>query len=145
MTGKSKQGAAVHKGKKAAAASKSKAESDEASKVVEVSEEQKVSAAEEVKAAPPPEASMQSGEEDREEVDHKPEQNKPTEQEAEAIAEHLVAEARKPLTKNDSQSSLAGSVTVGTAALFHRLLWHSRAGIHERHYMSSFAKSRLHW
>ena len=97
MTSKSKKGAAVHKGKKAAAASKSEVDSDKASKVVEVSEEHKVSAA----------------------VDDQPEQNKPSEKQADAIAEHLVAEARKPLIKNDSQSSLAGSVTVSIVALSH--------------------------
>ena len=110
MTGKSKKGAAVSKGKKvgAGAAPKPKQESDEATKVIEVSEDQK--AAEEVKAAPPPAASTQD-------VDNSEEagQSKPTEAEAEAIAEQLLAEARKPLKKNDSQSSLAGSVTVGIA------------------------------
>lgn len=116
MTGKSKKGAAAHKGKKAVAAAKSKVDSDEEGKVVEVSEADKVSAAEATKAAPPPKASTQDSDNDSEEVNDQSEQKKPTEQEAEAIAEHIVAEARKPLKKNDSQSSLAGSVTVGIAA-----------------------------
>lgn len=111
MTGKSKKGAAAHKGKKAVAAAKSKVDSDEEGKVVEVSEADKVSAAEATKAAPPPKASTQDSDNDSEEVNDQSEQKKPTEQEAEAIAEHIVAEARKPLKKNDSQSSLAGSVT----------------------------------
>ena len=115
MTGKSKKGAAVSKGKKAGAAPKSKQELVKANKVVEVSEDQKASAAEEVKAAPPPAASTQDKDQS-EEAGQQP-KNKPTEAEAEAIADQLLADARKPLKKNDSQSSLAGSVTVGVAAV----------------------------
>ena len=125
MTAKAKKGAAVNKGKKAAgaAAPKKKVEADAANDVVEVSEEQKASAVEEPKAAPPPVAS--DTEHASEETKHQPEQNKPTEREAEAIAEQLVAGARKPLTKNESQSSLAGSVTVGIAGQHIRINWHS--------------------
>lgn len=115
MTGKAKKGAPASKGKKAAAgvAPKPRPRLDQANAVVEVPEEQKASAAAEV-AAPPP-ASIQD-------VDHLEEagqqlESKPTEAEAEAIAEQLLAEARKPIKKNDSQSSLAGSVTVGAAAV----------------------------
>ena len=117
MIGKSKKGAAVGKGKKAGAgaAPKPKQKSVEANKVVEVSEDQKATAADEVKAAPPPAASTQDTD-DSEEAGQQPE-NKPSEAEAEAIAEKLLAEARKPLKKNNSQSSLAGSVTVGIAAV----------------------------
>lgn len=115
MTGRSKKEAAVGKGKKAGAAPKPKQELDDANEVVEVSEDQKAKAADEVKAAPPPAASTQETH-DSEEAGRQPE-NKPSEAEAEAIAEKLLAEARKPLKKNDSQSSLAGSVTVGIAAV----------------------------
>ena len=117
MTGKSKTGAAVSKGKKAGAgaAPKPKQESDEANQVVVVSEDQKATAADEVKAAPPPEASTKDIDGSKEAVQQP--DNKPSEADAEAIAEKLLAEARKPLKKNDSQSSLAGSVTVGDAAV----------------------------
>lgn len=115
MTGKAKKGAPASKGKKASAgvAPKAKPRLDQANAVVEVPEEQKVSAAAEVKVAPPPAATQDV--DHREEAGQQPE-SKPSEAEAEAIAEQLVAEARKPLKKNDSQSSLAGSVTVGAAA-----------------------------
>ena len=117
MTGKSKKGAAVSQGKNAGAGAvpKPKQESDEANQVVEVTEEQKATAADEVKAAPPPEASTKDID-NSEEAGQQPE-NKPSEADAEAIAEKLLAEARKPLKKNSSQSSLAGSVTVCIAAV----------------------------
>lgn len=115
MTGKAKKGAPASKKAAAGVAPKAKPRLDQANAVVEVPEEQKVSAAAaEVKAAPPP-ASTQ-GVDHLEEAGQQPE-SKPTEAEAEAIAEQLLAEARKPLKKNDSQSSLAGSVTVGAAAV----------------------------
>ena len=119
MTSKSKKGAAANKSKKAAAAvSKPKAETSPPDVVVEVKEGDKVSAAEQVKAAPPPEAAAARTDQAAEQANGQVDQKKPTEEEAEAIAEQLVVEARKPIKKNDSQASLAGSVTVRFAALF---------------------------
>ena len=130
MASKSKTGASTKKSKTAAnVASKSKPQPNAANKVVEVGDEEKTSSAEEVKAAPPPESSTADTEQASEEDRGQPEQKKPTEEEAEAIAEQLVAEARKPIKKNDSQSSLAGSVTVRPCKLIllsvfcHRLLF----------------------
>ena len=112
MTGKAKKGAPASKKAVAGVAPKAKPRLDQANAVVEVPEEQKASAAAEVKAAPPPAPTQDA--DNLEEAGQQPE-SKATEAEAEAIAEQLIAEARKPLKKNDSQSSLAGSVTVGAA------------------------------
>ena len=109
MTNKAKRG--TGKGKKAAAPA-AKAESEVPDKVVEVPQEAKASAVNEGKSAPPPEASMAATDQAAAQENCSAEQEKPTEDEAEAIAEHLVAQARKPMKKESSQSSLAGSVTV---------------------------------
>ena len=93
MTSKPKR--ATGKGKKAAAADKAETarEPPEASEASEASEE----------STDHTEAQEQNG---------KAGNKKPSEAQAEAMAEQLVAQARKPMKKNDSQSSLAGSVTV---------------------------------
>ncbi|DBA71579.1 TPA: hypothetical protein ACH3X2_001044 [Trebouxia sp. C0005] len=108
MTNKAKRGAG--KGKKAAAPA-AKTESEVPDKVVEVPQEAKASAVNEGKSAPPPEASVVATDQAAAHENCSVEQEKPTEDEAEAIAEHLVAQARKPMKKESSQSSLAGSVT----------------------------------
>ncbi len=111
MTSKSKRGAV--KGKKAAGpAVKAKAESEVPEQVEEVSEEAKATTADEGQAAPPPEASTAAPDQAELQPDGKTEQGKPSEAEAEAIAEQMVVQARKPIKKNNSRSSLAGSVTV---------------------------------
>ena len=109
MTTKAKRGAG--KGNKAAAPA-AKAESELPDKVVEDPQEAKASAVNEGKSAPPPEASVAATDQAAAQENCSTEQEKPTEDEAEAIAEHLVAQARKPMKKESSQSSLAGSVTV---------------------------------
>ncbi|DBA77975.1 hypothetical protein WJX77_009797 [Trebouxia sp. C0004] len=108
MTNKAKRGAG--KGKKAAAPA-AKAEPEVLDKVVEVSQEARASPVNEGKGAPPPEASMAATDQAAAQENCSTEQEKPTEDKAEIIAEQLVAQARKPMKKESSQSSLAGSVT----------------------------------
>ncbi len=110
MTNKAKRGG-KGKGKKGAA-SAVKAEPEIPDKVVEVPQEAKASAVNEGKNAPPPEASVAATDQAAAQENCSGEQEKPTEDEAEVIAEQLVAQARKPMKKESSQSSLAGSVTV---------------------------------
>lgn len=107
MTNKAKRGG---KGKKAAAPAV-KAESEVPDKVVEVPQEAKASAVNEGNSAPSPEASVAATDQAAAQENCSAEQEKPTEDEAEAIAERLVAQARKTMKKESSQSSLAGSVT----------------------------------
>ena len=116
MTSKPKK--AAGKGKKAAAADKAETERELPQHVEEVADEKKATDVAEAPKAPPPEVS-EASEASEESTEHtEAQQNgkagnkKPTEAQAEAMAEQLVAQARKPMKKNDSQSSLAGSVTV---------------------------------
>ena len=130
MKAKTRRGAAA-KGK-AAAAEKApaakKAELKEVKeKVVEVSEDAKAIKADADKdvieeAAPKAPAPDQASaaQEDSDASDSSAANNGSSEPEviaeerAEAIAQHVVDETKKPLRKNSSQASLAGSVTVGS-------------------------------